>query len=38
LIKANRFNGYNLPDVYTWNRSGLTLQKRYDYADYRRQW
>nr|WP_157205643.1 carboxynorspermidine decarboxylase [Methylomonas koyamae] len=38
LIKANRFNGYNLPDVYTVDQTGLVLQKRYDYADYRRQW
>ncbi|MCQ8181574.1 carboxynorspermidine decarboxylase [Methylomonas sp. SURF-1] len=38
LIKANRFNGYNLPDVYTWNRTRLDLQKSYEYSDYRRQW
>lgn len=38
LIKANRFNGYNLPDVYSWSQSGLVLQKSYDYSEYRRQW
>ncbi|BBL58081.1 carboxynorspermidine decarboxylase [Methylomonas koyamae] len=38
LIKANRFNGYNLPDVYAVDQTGLALQKRYDYSDYRRQW
>ncbi|CAD6878557.1 Carboxynorspermidine decarboxylase (EC 4.1.1.96) [Methylomonas albis] len=38
LIKANRFNGYNLPDVYSANPARLVLQKRYSYADYRRQW
>jgi len=38
LIKANRFNGYNLPDVYSVCGDGLRLCKRYDYEDYRRQW
>lgn len=38
LVKANRFNGYNLPDIY-WHLSGqTTCVKRYSYEDYRRQW
>jgi carboxynorspermidine decarboxylase len=38
LIKANRFNGHNLPDVYEASSEKVTLLKRYDYADYRGQW
>ena len=38
LIKANRFNGYNLPDVYRISSAGWDLCRHYDYADYRRQW
>lgn len=38
LIKANRFNGYNLPDIYRINQGCLFPYKRYDYEDYRRQW
>lgn len=38
LVKANRFNGYNLPDIYSWESGKLTLLKRYDYNDYYRQW
>ena len=38
LIKANRFNGYNLPDIYGLNQGGLSLLKHYDYDDYQRQW
>ncbi|WP_020482494.1 hypothetical protein [Methylomonas sp. MK1] len=38
LIKANRFNGYKLPDVYGVNPARWVLQKRDSYADYRRQW
>lgn len=39
LIKANRFNGYNLPAIHAW-RGGDSLRpmKSYDYADYRQQW
>jgi carboxynorspermidine decarboxylase len=39
LIKANRFNGYNLPSIYAWD-GGLTcrLLQRFDYSDYRRMW
>jgi carboxynorspermidine decarboxylase len=38
LIKASRFNGYNLPDVY-WLKEGRTeLYKQYNYTDYSRQW
>ncbi|WP_347986412.1 carboxynorspermidine decarboxylase [Methylomonas sp. AM2-LC] len=38
LIKANRFNGYNLPDIYQLKNGQTTLLKQYDYADYERQW
>jgi len=38
LIKANRFNGYNLPDIYVSNSLRLKELKHYDYQDYRRQW
>ena len=38
LIKANRFNGYNLPDIYMSNSLRLKELKHYDYQDYRRQW
>jgi carboxynorspermidine decarboxylase len=38
LIKANRFNGYNLPDIYLSNPLRVKKMKYYDYQDYRRQW
>ena len=38
LIKANRFNGYNLPDIYRITRHGWELCRHYDYQDYRGQW
>jgi carboxynorspermidine decarboxylase len=38
LIKANRFNGYNLPDIYRWNGRQVRKIKQYDYNDYRQQW
>lgn len=38
LIKANRFNGYNLPDIYSVNGNQLTLVKHYDYQHYQQQW
>ncbi len=38
LIKANRFNGYNLPDIYTINKGGLVKYRTYSYAEYRDQW
>ena len=38
LIKANRFNGYNLPDIYTYRDLHLKKMKQYTYQDYRRQW
>ncbi len=38
LIKANRFNGYNLPDIYLSNSLRVKKVKHYDYQDYRRQW
>ncbi len=39
LIKANRFNGYNLPDVYWVDEDNkVSLIKQSDYQDYRQQW
>jgi len=39
LIKANRFNGYNLPDVYWLDKHHkVSLIKHNDYQDYRKQW
>ncbi len=39
LIKANRFNGYNLPDIYWLDRNNeITRIKQSDYQDYRNLW
>ncbi|MFA5923801.1 MAG: carboxynorspermidine decarboxylase [Methylococcaceae bacterium] len=38
LIKANRFNGYNLPDIYTVRDLQVKKLKQYPYQDYRQQW
>ena len=38
LIKANRFNGYNLPDIYRVKDQQVKKLKHYPYQDYRRQW
>lgn len=39
LIKANRFNGYNLPSVYWLDENNtISLLKQSDYQDYRKQW
>ncbi len=39
LVKAHRFNGYNLPDLYCYNdKHKLTKLKEYSYQDYRQQW
>jgi len=38
LVKANRFNGYNLPDIYLYNAAKITRLKHYTYQDYRGQW
>jgi carboxynorspermidine decarboxylase len=38
LIKANRFNGYNLPDIYLSNSFRVKKVKHYDYLEYRQQW
>jgi carboxynorspermidine decarboxylase len=38
LIKANRFNGYNLPDIYLRNSLRVKKIKHFDYEDYHRQW
>ena len=38
LIKANRFNGYNLPDIYRVQNQQMKKLKHYPYQDYRRQW
>ena len=38
LIKANRFNGKNLPDIYLSNSLSVKKIKHYSYWDYRQQW
>jgi carboxynorspermidine decarboxylase len=38
MIKANRFNGYNLPDIYTIGEGGSVLFKQATYSAYREQW
>lgn len=39
LIKANRFNGHNFPNVYLQQFTGnLKLLKKYTYQDYQQQW
>jgi carboxynorspermidine decarboxylase len=38
LVKANRFNGYNLPDVYMTNGEQIRLIKQHTYQDFRQQW
>lgn len=38
LVKANRFNGYNLPDVYMVNGRQIRRIKQHTYQDYRQQW
>jgi carboxynorspermidine decarboxylase len=38
LVKANQFNGYNLPDVYMTNGEQIRLIKQHTYQDYRQQW
>ena len=39
LTKANRFNGYNFPDIYAFGQDKkITLLKQYSYKNYRDQW
>ncbi len=39
LVKANRFNGHNLPSVYLWDGAGEPrLVKRHGFAEYQAQW
>lgn len=39
LPKAHRFNGHNLPDIYSLDTAGkLTLRRQFSYAEYRKQW
>jgi len=38
LVKANRFNGYNYPDIYSLASGELTLIKQYGYEYYHQQW
>ena len=38
LVKANRFNGYNLPDIYGYQDRQIKKLKHYPYQDYRQQW
>lgn len=38
MVKANTFNGINLPTVYSVDSEGkLAMQKRYSYAEYRQR-
>ncbi len=37
-VKANRFNGYNLPDIYWSDTGDLQRLKQYDYQSYRENW
>ncbi|HYE34866.1 carboxynorspermidine decarboxylase [Methylocaldum sp.] len=39
LIKANRFNGYDLPPIFASDRQGrIKAMKHFGYEDYRKQW
>jgi len=38
LVKANRFNGINLPAIYGLQAGRLNKLKDYSYQDYRQQW
>ncbi|MBM4206627.1 MAG: carboxynorspermidine decarboxylase [Gammaproteobacteria bacterium] len=38
MVKANRFNGYNLPDIYVINGDRVSSVKQYGYFGYRQQW
>ena len=39
VIKASRFNGYDLPAIHALGADGrIRLRKSYGYEDYRRQW
>ena len=39
LTKANRFNGYNFPDIYAFDQDKkIKLLKQYSYQNYRDQW
>lgn len=38
LVKANRFNGVNLPDIYEINRGEITRIKQQTYQDFRQLW
>ena len=39
LVKANMFNGINLPAIYAYTLDGkLELKKQFDYEDYKSRW
>jgi len=39
LVKSHMFNGINLPTIYALTPAGeLTMQKRFDYEDFRQRW
>jgi carboxynorspermidine decarboxylase len=38
LIKANRFNGHNLPAIYAWDGDSLQCRRAYSFQEYRDQW
>jgi len=37
-VKANRFNGYNLPDIYWFDSGNLQRLKKYGYDHYQEHW
>jgi carboxynorspermidine decarboxylase len=38
LVKANMFNGVNLPNIYSLNDGGLVLKKKYTLKDFLSRW
>ncbi len=39
LVKAHRFNGINLPNIYSLDTDGkLVLRRSFDYSDFKSQW
>ena len=39
LVKANRFNGINLPSVYAWDgAAGIKLMKRFSFDEFQANW
>lgn len=38
LVKASRFNGYNLPDIFLYKDNQIKPLKHYGYEEFRQQW